>query len=74
MNATIHQNLSDREVEVLRLVSYEYTTHEIADLLYISFHTVISHRQNILSKLSAKNTAGMIRRAFELKFLTTQNM
>lgn len=73
MNISMHKHLSNREVEVLRLVSHEYTNHEIADLLYISFHTVISHRQNILSKLEVRNTAGMIRRAFELNFLTLQN-
>lgn len=65
--------LSKREMEVLRLVSHEYTNREIADLLFISFHTVISHRKNILDKIEAKNTAGMIRRAFELNFLALQN-
>ena len=61
--------LSRREQEVLLLVAHEYTNHEIADTLYISFHTVISHRKTALDKLGAKNTAGMIRRAFELNYL-----
>ncbi len=70
MKRTTHQILSRRELEILRLVSLEYTTEEIANQLYISFHTVISHRQNIQSKLSVRNTAGMIRKGFELAFLT----
>lgn len=71
--STIPRSLSKRELEVLRLVSFEHTNHEIAELLFISFHTVISHRKNILDKIEAKNTAGMIRRAFELNFLSLRN-
>ena len=73
MKYSSHRPLSKRELEVLRLVSYEYTNHEIAEQLFISFHTVISHRQNILSKLAVKNTAGMIRKGFELNFLSLLN-
>jgi len=73
MKASMHQSLSKRELEVLKLVSFEYTTQEIASHLFISFHTVISHRQNIQSKLAVRNTAGMIRKGFELSFLTLQN-
>lgn len=60
------QQISVREYEVLRLIAYENTINEIADKLYISPHTVISHRKNIMSKLDVRNTAGMVRRAFEL--------
>lgn len=73
MNNIVSKILSPRELEVLQLVSHEYTINEIANKLFISHHTVISHRKNILTKMDAKNTAGMIRRAFELNFLTLQN-
>ena len=73
MNNSVVKILSTREQEVLELVSHEYTIKQIASILYISHHTVISHRKNILTKMNAKNTAGMIRRAFELNFLTPQN-
>lgn len=62
--------ISDREKEILRLVAYEKTTKEIADQLYISCHTAVSHRKNIMQKLDVKNTAGMVRRGFELGLLT----
>lgn len=61
----MENTISTREFEVLRLIAFENTIDEIASLLYISPHTVISHRKNIMSKLNVTNTAGMIRRAFE---------
>ena len=59
--------LSDRELEVLFLIAHEYKNREIADMLYISEHTVDSHRKNLLNKLIAKNTAGLVRKAFEFR-------
>lgn len=61
--------LTIREYEVLKLVSYELTIKEIASELYISIHTVVSHRRNLMSKLGAKNVAGAIRKGFELGYL-----
>jgi DNA-binding CsgD family transcriptional regulator len=58
--------ISHREHQVLHLIAYEHTAKEIAEKLYISNHTAISHRQNLMSKLNARNTAGLVRRAFEL--------
>ncbi len=58
--------ISPREKEVLHLIAYENTAKEIAEKLFISNHTAISHRQNLMLKLSVKNTAGLVRRAFEL--------
>lgn len=57
--------LSRREKEVLTLIVAEKTTQEIADELFISFGTVETHRRNILSKLGARNTAGLVRIAVE---------
>lgn len=59
-------NVSVREREVLMLIAFEYTTKEIADKLIISIHTAISHRQNLIEKLGVRNTAGLVRRGFEL--------
>ena len=63
--------LSLREIEVLDLISQEQTSDEIARTLFISPHTAVSHRKNLFEKLGAKNSAGLIRRAFELGILTT---
>ncbi|WP_020569661.1 response regulator [Neolewinella persica] len=61
--------LSRREKEVLGLIVDEHTTQEIADKLFISFGTVETHRRNILSKLGARNTAGLVRIALEYRLL-----
>ena len=58
-------DISNREKQVLNLLAYEYTTKEIADQLFLSAHTVMSHRKNLLSKLNVKNVAGLIRKGFE---------
>ena len=62
-------SISQREHEVLQLIAYENTAKEIAEKLFISNHTAISHRQNLMNKLSVRNTAGLVRRGFELGLL-----
>ncbi|MBS3807464.1 MAG: response regulator transcription factor [Bacteroidales bacterium] len=51
--------LSERENEVLKQVALGYTNQQIADRLFISKHTVISHRKNITSKLGIKTVSGL---------------
>ncbi len=53
-------NLSDRETDVLKLLVKGKMNKEIADELFISIHTVISHRKNITAKLGIKSTAAMV--------------
>ena len=57
--------LSSREKEILILIAHEYNTAEIAEKIFISFNTVNTHRRNLLSKLNAKNTAGLVKYAVE---------
>ncbi len=57
--------LSKREIEVLGEIVNELTTKEIATKLFISQHTVESHRKNMLSKLGVRNTAGLVKYAIE---------
>lgn len=52
-------NLSDREIEVLKTVALGYSNKEIADRLYISINTVITHRKNITRKLGVKTISGL---------------
>ncbi len=52
--------ITSREKEVLQLICEECTTQEIADKLYISNRTVEGHRNNLLSKLGCRNTAGLV--------------
>ena len=52
--------LSDRELEVLRAICQGLTNTEIAGKLFISPRTVEGHRNNMLLKTGAKNTAGLV--------------
>ena len=61
--------LTSREVEVLNLLSQEYSTKEIAKELNLSNSTIETHRRNLLIKMQVKNVAGLIRRAFEVGIL-----
>lgn len=61
--------LSKRELEILQLIAAEYTNEKIANKLFISKRTVDTHRQNLLSKLGVKNTAGLVKFAIELKLM-----
>ena len=55
--------LTRREVEIIKLIAAEHTTQEIADKLFISLHTVESHRKNIMRKVDVRNLAGLIKYA-----------
>ena len=55
--------LSMREMEVLKLIAEGLTNAEIADQLFASKRTIETHRQNIIEKTNAKNTAALIRYA-----------
>ena len=57
--------ITRRERQVLALIVEGLTNSEIADQLFISIKTVDSHRTNLLEKLSAKNTASLVRIALE---------
>ena len=63
-------SLSRREKQILKLIADELTTGEIAEALNISFGTVETHRRNIIQKLGARNTAGMIRIAVEHQLIS----
>ena len=58
-------DLSQREIDIIRLIADEKTTSQIADQLYLSKHTVETHRKNILLKLGLKNSAGLIKYAMK---------
>ncbi len=78
MNASIlftdqvKKYISPREKEVLGLIAEEFTTKEIASQLYISYETANTHRKNLLSKMDVKNTAGLIRKSFEVGIMKIQ--
>jgi len=66
---SLFPKLSKREKEIIDLICKEYSTQEIAEKLFISFHTVESHRANLMQKAGVKNTAGLVRWAVENDFM-----
>jgi DNA-binding NarL/FixJ family response regulator len=62
---TKHVELSSRELEIIQLICDEFTTDEIAEKLFLSNHTIKTHRKRILQKLEVKNVAGIVRYAIE---------
>ena len=63
--ASFIPKLTRREKEVLTAISEELTTQEIAEKLFISIKTVETHRMNLISKLGARNSVGLVKIAME---------
>jgi two-component system, NarL family, invasion response regulator UvrY len=66
----LHESLSTREFEVMRLIVEGKAVRDIAELLCISANTVASYRSRILEKMKMKNNAEIIRYAIEQKLIT----
>ncbi|MEO5678938.1 MAG: response regulator transcription factor, partial [Acidimicrobiales bacterium] len=62
-------DLSDRELEVLRMIALGLTNAEIGERLYVSVRTVETHRSHIHQKLNVRNRAELVRRAREAGLL-----
>lgn len=58
-NIDADADLTRRELEVLQLITKGYSNKEIADHLFVSTHTVISHRKNISEKTGIKSASGL---------------
>jgi LuxR family maltose regulon positive regulatory protein len=63
------ETLTDREVEILRLIAAGRSNPEIAELLYLSLNTIKWHAKNLYGKLSVSNRVEAINRAQELDLL-----
>ena len=63
--------VSRREMEVLQLIVDGLTNPQIAEKLFISLHTVDSHRKNLLAKFNVNNTASLIRIAIKYSLVNT---
>lgn len=62
-------DISERELMVLELISRGFTNAEIADQIFLSKRTVEGHRQQLIDKTKTKNTADLVRFAFQNKLL-----
>lgn len=68
-NSISENVLSNKETEVLGLISKGLTTNDIAAKLFVSSRTIETHRANILKKLEVKNTAELIKKAAEINLI-----
>lgn len=65
----IVESLTEREIEILKLISEGLSNKEIGDQLFISHRTVDTHRTNLMKKLNVHNIAGLIRFALKNKLV-----
>ena len=65
----LFDSLTDREKDVLKLVTQELSTGEIAEKMHISPHTVESYRKKLLRKLNVKNSVGLAMYAVKYKLV-----
>jgi DNA-binding NarL/FixJ family response regulator len=63
--------LTEREIEIIILIALEYSGKEISEQLFISINTVETHRKNIMKKLKAKNTIGIVKYAMNNHLIIT---
>ncbi len=64
--------ISSREVDIIRLIASGYSNKQIGDKLFLSTHTVGTHRKNIMAKLGVNNTAGVVVYAIKENIITPE--
>jgi len=64
-NSPDRYEISEKEINVLRLIVDGNSNEQIAEKLYLSANTVHNHRNNMLTKLGVNNTAGLVKYWFE---------
>ena len=62
--------LTDRELEVIKLIAEGYTNGQIAEKLFLSSHTVSTHRRNVMHKLGVNNTAAIVMYAVKTELVS----
>jgi len=69
-----HEQLTDREIDILRELVKGFTNKEIADKLNISIHTVITHRKNIMDKTGIKSLSGLAIYAITMNIISLDSI
>lgn len=70
----LDEQLTNREVEVLKLICKQYSGAEIAEKLFLSARTVEGHRNNLLRKTECKNMIGLIIYAINNEYVTLESL
>ena len=65
----VEAHLTDREIEILRLIEKEYNNKQIAEALFISERTVETHRKNIFRKTNTNSVIGLVKYAYTHKLI-----
>jgi DNA-binding CsgD family transcriptional regulator len=73
-SSEVSNELSSRETDVLRLVAQGYSNKEIADKLFITVYTVMSHRKKITEKLGIKSISGLTVYSIMNNIIDTDNI
>ena len=68
------KELSEREIEVLKLISMQRTANEIGEILFITGRTVEGHKNNLFIKTGAKNIAGLVVYAIQHDIITIDQL
>ena len=66
--------VTERELDIIRLIAEGYSNKQIADKLFLSQHTVNTHRKNVMAKLGVNNTAGVVMYAVKNNLLEPNNL
>jgi two-component system, NarL family, nitrate/nitrite response regulator NarL len=61
--------LTNREIEIVRLIEKEFSNKKIAETLFLSERTVETHRKNIFRKTNTNSVIGLIKYAYEHKLI-----
>ena len=69
INESDSQFLSNREIEIVKLLAEGYSSQEISERLFLSELTIHNYRKNLLTKTGTKNTSGLILYAIEKKII-----
>ncbi len=66
---SVETHLTNREIEIIRLIEKEYSKKKIAEELFLSERTVETHRKNIFRKTKTNSVIGLIKYAYEHKLI-----
>lgn len=62
--------ISTRELEIIQLIAEGYTNDQISEKLFLSKHTIATHRKNIMAKLGVNNTAAIVMYAVKTQLVS----
>ena len=62
-------HLTNREIDIIKLIEKEYNNRQIAEALFISERTVETHRKNIFRKTNTNSVIGLVKFAYEHRLI-----